>query len=413
MRKFTLFILVASFFGCKQPEKNIIQFSSQLDTLIIKTVKQKGTRSFTLGASSASFRDTNEWKNLNWFDGYPDYKIIYPDNIEDLKLGFQYIMFDSLRFFDKKTKKTLWQKTPSLADRQIIKITGIMDNKEIFIVDSNHNKDLRDDSIRTFGEFDWTYNNNLILCNYSIDLGTNVFKDSSWFQIGLSNNELLESTAQHLFTDFYIDNTNYQIGVIDVNSTTFDFYEPVLYTLMDNGVNKDTILMHDIVNYGEYIKLGKNYYKFHDLYNGCGTIVLTKENRFDTIIGTQIGMLAPNFKCTTIHNDTINSDNLDWHKSLLIANFSGCTGRSYDKFKELNILLGDTINIIGLESGINIDIGGILIDVEIDYNKEIYKKYRDAYSSYDCYLIDPSKRIIDKFDIFDWEVYLSDFLPKE
>ena len=171
--------------------------------------------------------------------------------------------------------------------------------------------------------------------------------------------------------------------------------------------------MRDIINYGEYVRLGKDYYKFHDLYNGCGTIVLTKEERFDTIIGTQIGMLAPKFQCFTIHNDTISSDNLDWHKPILIANFSGCTGRSYDKFNELNTLLGDTINIIGLESGINKDIGGILVDVEIEYNKDIYKKYRNAYSSYDCYLIDTNKRIIDKFDIFDWETYLTEFIPED
>lgn len=413
MRKFTLLILVVSFFGCKQPEKNIIQFSSQLDTLIIKTVKQKGTGLFMSGAGSATFRDTNDWKNLDWFDGYPDYKVIYPDNVEDLKLGFQYIMFDSLRFYNEKSKEIFWQKNLTLADQQILMITGIIDNNEVFIVDNNHNKDLRDDSIRAFREWDWSYNNNLILCKYSIDCGTNVYEDSSWFQIGLNNNQLYQSTAQHLIADFSIDDNKYRIGIIDENSSTFGFFKPVLCTLMDNGVNKDTVLIRDIVNYGEYVKLGKEYYKFHDLYDGCGTIVLTKENRFDTIIGTQIGMLAPNFKCSTIHNDTMSSDNLDWHKSLLIANFSRCTGRSYDKFKELNALLSDTINIIGLESGINKDIGGILIDVEIDYNKEFYKKYRDAYSSYDCYLIDTNKRIIDKFDIFDWEDYLTDFLPKD
>jgi len=147
------------FFGCKQPEKNINQFSSQLDTLIIKTVKQKGTGLFLSGAGSASFRDTNDWKNLDWFDGYPDYKITFPDNIEDLKLSFQYIMFDSLRFYDEKSKKSLWQKNLSLADQQILMITGIIDNKEVFIVDNNHNKDLRDDSVRVFGEWDWSFKN--------------------------------------------------------------------------------------------------------------------------------------------------------------------------------------------------------------------------------------------------------------
>ena len=107
----------------------------------------------------------------------------------------------------------------------------------------------------------------MVLCKYSIDLGVNVIQDSSWFQIGLNKNHLLQSAAQHLIADFSIDYNKYRIGVIDDNSSTFDFFRPVLCTLMDNGVNKDTILMRDIVNYGEYVKLGKDYYKFHDIYN--------------------------------------------------------------------------------------------------------------------------------------------------
>lgn len=415
MKKITLFITIVIIIGCSQTyhNHNLNQFTSQSDTLIIKSLKQKGVGLFKHGATSATFRDTNEWKNLEWFEGYPDYKIIFPDNIEDLKLGFHYIWFSPLRYFDEKSNKTFVQKNTTLADQQIIMIEGKIDDKEVFIVDINNNKDLRDDSIRTFGEWDWNYINNLILCKYTIDLGNEIIEDSSWFQIGSNKNYLLESTAQYLLADIFIDNVKYQFGVIDENSTTFCFFRPILSLFENNGVKKDTILMRDIVKFGEYVRLGKNNYKFHDLYNGCGTIVLTKEERFDTLIGTQTGMLAPLFNCLTIHGDTISSNEMDWKKPLLIANFSGCTKRSYDEFKKLYTRLGNSLNIIGLEPGIKKDIGGILIDVENEYNKNIYKEYRDAYSSYDCYLIDTDKRIADKFEIFDWEDYLHEYMPED
>jgi hypothetical protein len=63
----------------------------------------------------------------------------------------------------------------------------------------------------------------------------------------------------------------------------------------------------------------------------------------------------------------------------------------------------DSLNIIALEHNEIKGLDGIVINVSGDVNKEAYDIYRNAYSNYDCYLINRSGRIIDKFQIFDWE----------
>ena len=409
MKSLKLIILIILLIGCSETKNHPNQFSSLSDTLIIHSHKHKGTGLFNVGAGAATFKDTSDLKSMEDFYFYPDYRVIYPENMEDLKLGFQIIAFDSLRYFNETLDNTKYQNINSLADRQILMITGRINDTEVFMVDDNHNQDFRDDSIRIMKDWDWYSEENLILCNYNLDLENQTVKDSGWFRIGNYYDRMLHSASQHLLADLSIDEKRFKIGIADYNAVSFDFYRPVLALLESDEMIRDTLLKRDIIYPGEYLKLGKHHYKFHDLYNGSGTIVLTKEERFDTLVGTQVGMLAPDFKCLSIQGDTLKMNDLIKGKPLLLANYSGCTSRSYNIFKKLNSECEESFQIIGLEHGINKIMDGTHVDIKLEYNKDIYEKYRKAYSSYDCYLIGTGGRILDKFDIFDWEEYLSDY----
>lgn len=405
---FALILIVSiCLFSCSGPDKEINIFTESHDTLIISSHKVKGIGLFLHGAGPLTFRDTSDWKSLDWFRLYPDYKITYPNNIQNIKLGFFSLMIRPLRYYDYETGEEYFQENLSVADKQMIVISGIMEDDTVFVVDANNNKDLSDDTIRVFKTFDWIGNKNLIKCYYSVQRKNEIKRDSGWIQIGKGNYGILDYSAQYMEANLIINKNIYKIGVIDDNSGSFCFFTPMMALLSENGNERDTLLLRDYVKLEDYIKLGEYYYKFYDFFSGGGTIVLTKEEDYSNKIGVQAGMLAPDFRAKTLSGDTINSTDFEG-KKIMVANFSGCTSRSYDVYRNIVEVLGDKIVIIGLESGIDENIGGILIDVEEEYNNDIYKSFRNAYSSYDCYLIEEDGRISKKFSIFDWEVYLKD-----
>ena len=397
----TIILLLA--IGCHEKTDNQNIFSSQTDTLFIQTTKLKGDSLFNLGAGSATFKDTSDWKKLDWFQYYPDYPIIYPDSIKNLELGFIVLMFDSLTYYDLESNQVFKQKNYSLADREILMIRGLMQDKEIFIVDQNNNKDLTDDTIRVFQEWNWKSDERLIPIRFDIDFGKVFLHEMGWYKIGFNRGTLLNSTSQFLLSKFTIDNETFVVGVADGNGSTFDFYRPIMYPFVENGISRDTLIMGDIVNFKEYIKLGQDYYKFEQLYNGSGTIVLVKESNFNSLVGTQIGMIAPTTDFTTITGKQYNIKNFS-EKPILIANISGCSPQSYEQYKEIIDSYSDKIDIIGVEHSIKENIGGLMVDISDSVNSDFYKNYRNAYSSYDCYLINKEKRIIDKFGVFDWKI---------
>lgn len=397
-----MIIILLLAIGCQEKADNQNIFSSQTDTLFIKTTKLKGDSLFNLGAGSATFKDTSDWKKLDWFQYYPDYPIIYPGSIKNLELGFIVLMFDSLTYYDFESDQVFKQKNYSLADREIIMIKGLLNDKEIFIVDQNNNKDLTDDTIRVFQEWNWKSDASLIPIQYTIDFGNVQKHETGWYKIGLNRGTLLNSTSQFLLSKFTIDNESFVVGVADGNGSTFDFYRPIMYPFVENGISRDTLIMSDIVNLKEYIKLGRNYYKFEQLYNGCGTIVLVKERNFNSLVGTQIGMIAPMTDFTTITGKQYHIKNF-LEKPILIANISNCSPQSYEQYKEIIGSYSDKIDIIGVEYSIKENIGGLMIDISDSVNSDFYKNYRNAYSSYDCYLINKEKKVIDKFGVFEWK----------
>ena len=134
-----IFVLLLTV-GCQEKNKDQGVYTSQTDTLFLQITRMKGDSLFNLGASNTTFRDTNDWKQLEGFNYYPDYTIVYPENIEKMELGFIILMFDSLSYFDPATKQVLKQQNFSLADRQVLMIKGLMKDSEIFIIDQNNNR---------------------------------------------------------------------------------------------------------------------------------------------------------------------------------------------------------------------------------------------------------------------------------
>jgi hypothetical protein len=132
---------------------------------------------------------------------------------------------------------------------------------------------------------------------------------------------------------------------------------------------------------------------------------LIKEKNFQGKVGTQVGMMAPGFECKTTAGELVKCD--DFKGQLLIANVSGCTPRSYDCYNQLLSAYCTMICILGIENGNIESINGKVIDAGDKFNKDFYDKYRKEYSSYNCYLVNTDGRIINKFEVFDWEVNLS------
>lgn len=395
------------FSGCNsnKPQTNYFSYSS--DTLIIETKKIEGNGLFTPGASRLRFRDTAEWKELlDWFD----FQFVYPEKLKETKIEIFSIIHVPLKYYNKLKYDTL-QKFSSEQENTIGIVSGIIDNDEVFIVDENNNKDFRDDSIRVFNEWDWWSDENLIKCEYIIEKEKETISDFGWIKIGRRKDDLLFTNCQHLEATFSIDDIKYKLGVIDDNSNSFCFIRPEFALLGENEVMRDTLFERDLLKLKEYIKLGNFYYAIKDFYSGSGTIVLVKEENFESKVGVQIGTNAPSFKFVSTTGDTISSSeykNYDY----LIANVSGCSPRSFDIFEEILNGINSKLKLIGINSGVKRGLKGVLIDVEDQYNNEMYVNYRNAYSSYDCYLINKEGRIIDKFKISNWESNLTEFISK-
>lgn len=190
----------------------------------------------------------------------------------------------------------------------------------------------------------------------------------------------------------------------------FVFLSQFFALLGENEVLRDTLLERDLLNLGEFIRLGKSYYKIEDFYSGSGTIELIKIDDFESKVGVQVEAIAPSFRFISTEGDTIYSSSHYKNTNFLIANVSGCTPRSFDVFNEIQMETTKNLKLIGINSGIKKDLKGVVLDVENEFNNEMYSSYRNAYSSYDCYLINKDGRIIDKFSIFDWKSHLNEFL---
>jgi peroxiredoxin len=385
--------------GCSPKNKQVNQFNSFIDTLVFNTEKIKGVGLFTPMAGKIYLFDTTK------FYKYP---VKFPKNITDIKIAYNIIDFKKFNYADFHNKDK-WN-DPVLRNNSICIMSGQRGNDTIFIVDENNNKDFRDDSIRLFQKMDWKSFAKLIKIKYLIEKGSKWVEDSSWVNIGtIEGNEFI-FVSHHLESTCSIDNQIYQIGVADRQSN-FSFDEPILALISQNGIKKDTLLEPELLKKGEYLKLKDTYYRFDTISNDGKSITLIKEKDFNSKIGTQVGMIAPDFNCKSIYGDTISF--IDYKgKYLLLVNISACWSpqSSYKCYKDLTESYKDKIEFLGIDIspvilGNNIKdlkLSGKFIIADGEENKMI-KKYRPDYCSRTCFLINPEGRIVDKFEIFDWK----------
>ncbi len=404
--------------GCSPKKEQVNHFSSSNDTIILKAEKVKGLGVFSAGAGEIYFKDTIEEY---------DYPVIFPKNITDIKLAWQYVDMKPFEYgyskkgeFDKSTflkyvsaMKIDTFNIPSIKDNSISIMSGRRGNDTIFIVDENNNKDFRDDSVRLYYKMDWKTTSKLIKCKYKIYNGQKMVEDSSWVNIGnMGNKELLFFVSHHLESTFSIDNKNYQIGVVDRQSN-FCFDEPILALTSQNGIKKDTLLEKDLLKKGECLKIKDTYYRFDEISNDGKFITLIKEKDFNNIVGTQVGMLAPDFNCHSIDGDFISLKDYKG-KYFLLINVSACYSEksSYECYKELTETYNGKFDFLGIDNSpvtlrnnirtLNLSGKFAIVDENV-----MLKAYRPEFCSRTCYLINPEGRIVDKFKIFDWKSNLA------
>ncbi len=403
-------------FGCNSKSKQVNHFTSLNDTIILVTDKIKGNGIFQGEACEMIFKDTTE-RYL--------YPVLFPKNIKDIKLAYQHIDFkpfkykflkndtsDNLANFLKENypPKIDTLNLPTLKENYICIMSGRIGQDTIFIVDENGNQDFRDDSVRHYKKIDWESTSGLIKCKHIIYNGKGRVKDSSWVDIGfVMNGEWFYSVPQHLVSNFSIDSQDYQVGIKD-SQMDFCFDSPIMALLAENGIKKDTLLVSDLLSKGEYLKLKNSYYRFENVSNDGKYITLIREKDFDSKIGVQVGMKAPDFNCPSIDG---NSASLSEYKGkyLLLINVTGCWSKvsSYECYKNITETYKGKIEFLGIDNSLeilrqnikNLKLTGRFIIA--DNNQIIQKAFRPSYCSRTCFLINPEGRIIDKFEIFDWK----------
>jgi hypothetical protein len=370
-------ILILVISSCSHHKGRSNQFESTRDTLIIECKKQKGDGLFEGGVTSSDFTDsTAEF----------DHTVIYPEQLTDIKRDQMNI--------------DIGAEKPDYIDL----IIGNLGKLKAFVVDENNNQDFRDDSIRILKPIVWNNDNDLIKCKFFRSIGQVPTLDSSWIRIGEMDNDVWYGKCEHLIAEFNIGNNSFKVGANDLRTGWFEYKESTEIALIrENKIEKDTLLEKNLLKIGEFLNLNGIYYRFASVNKNGDYLTLIKEQNFSKEIGTQVGMIAPDFRCKTVSGDTIRSSDLH-DKILLIANSCGCGGdeKSTRAFYDMRNLYADKIVIIRLDSEIEKESGGMQIDVDDRFNKDIHQKYRNMYCSRTCYVIDKSNRIIDKFPIADW-----------
>lgn len=366
---------------CQNPaKKQPNYFSSNEDTLLIKTEVVKGTEPFSFGAITIQFKDT-----IDLFE----YPIIYPNNLSNIRGTRMWVDFKTqFDFID------------------IIK--GSIGNEDVIIIDQNNNKDFTDDENIKILPIDWYSSENSIPVDFIISNGLDTIRSSSWIRLGTQNGNIFYAVDEHRIAEFTIDQEIFKIGVFDQPSASTFTYgvnpEITLFTY------EDSIKLSELLRIGEFISLNGIYYKFDSINNNGEYLSLVKERNFEKKIGTQVGMIAPDFIYKSVKGDTMGTKRLH-DKPLIIANSCGCGGdvKSTQTFYDIKERYKDIVYALRLDSGIDeIDVWSI--DMNDDFNKDAYNKFRQTYCSRVCYIIGKNGRVLDKFVITDWELFLPKYL---
>lgn len=363
------------------------QFSSSADTLLIRTSRVKGKGIFDFSGGSIEFTDT-----ANLFD----YPIDYPDSLTKIlgircPVDFKY----ELDYVDM--------------------ISGQLPSKDfVVIVDQNNNHSFRDDTIFSLRPIDWYSSRNSIPVTFLVSDGTDTIQSHSWIRIGYWDGDIIYGRDEYLSASISIDDKHFNVGIIDEPlSGSFTYgLEPQIALLSTGLSKKDSIEVGDLIGMGEYLKLNEAYYKFGSISNNGNHLILIKEKNFKNKIGTQIGMLTPEFTFKSTSGGTVNTSLLH-DKPLIIANSCGCGGdtKSSQAYFEMRETYKEDAYVLRLDSDFPENPSDAwMINIGDEDNKDCYYKFRQVYCSRICYVVGQNRRILDKFQITDWKKNLSKLL---
>lgn len=424
---FIIFILVV--ISCNNFKTNDNKFSSSDKILNLETTKHKGCGLFEPSTGSLYFQKPSE----NHFglvfklpQGIDSIKIatklldIKPSIYKSFKNGGDTASFNySVTKFNIDTANIPKQE---IKQNYLSILKGNINDSTIIIVDQNNNRDFTDDPIRAIEPMQWKSIKSLIDFNYEIFNDSVIVAAHSWANIGQSkkNDNLLCFVSHFVSSKFSIDDNSYTIAVSD-GQWNCSFDEISIAIIEENGIKKDTLITQDYLKRGEYLKLGNQYYKFEDISNDGSKIKLIKEDNFENKIGTQVGMIAPNFTSKSLAGNIISLNDYKG-QFLLIANLTGCWSKisSYQHYKDITESLKGKINFIGIDNSTeslpinikNLELSGQFIFAE-ENNDEIQKYYRPDFSSRTCFLINQEGRVLDKFEISEWKKSLMNHFKEE
>ena len=393
-RLFQILLFILIFSGCQNINKESNNFTSSENKLKILTRKSKGQGVFGIGASKLYMKDTTE-----------DFisTIIYPSDIKSIKRTEKCIDFAVHRFyrFKEGDKDYLDFLTKDISLNNIDTsnclprtknyiniIEGYKNEQRVFIVDENNNKDLTDDSVRFVYEIDYTNPDNLVECHFQMYNGEKIVDEKSWLNIGVGKGgeQLYCGEYEHCVADFTIDKKHFSMAINDNGASDFsyDLYNPMAlrFVLIDTQDKNKVYYQSDFLQLGEVFCLNKIYYRIEEISHNGGQLTLVKEKDFEKRIGTQIGMISPDFECISTTGDTIRSNNFR-DKNTIIINMCGCGGDtlSVSSYKQIIAKYSEIMNIIGVDSQFSNDLDGILINSEDPFNKKFYENYRKTYCS--------------------------------
>ena len=417
MKNYILSALLLSLvlIGCQQGRNTLNSFSSTNDTLIINTVKQKGLGVFQYSASPLYTKDTSETFITT---------IIYPTGIENIKRSEKCVDLKTYAHYaHKKGQAFFWDKLVEDIEKNRIDtsvflpevnnyiniLEGYVDGKRIIVVDENNNMDLTDDSIRMLEKIEWLNPDHFVECRFPISNGKEIVKEKSWinFKPEEGYDELLCGKFEHVVAEFRVDSRQFRIASINYGSSdfTYDPYLPpmLLFVLLNEEEEKKELTGTDYIQLGQFVNLNDQYYCIQDISHNGGQFTLVRENYFSKKVGTQLGMIAPDFICVTENGDTISSMNLK-DKGIIVVNMCGCNG-DYEIFKAYEDIVseyGENYHVLGVDSQFSENMSGMLINSENPFNEEFYLNYRQAYCSYVSYVINKEFRIDNKFQTRKW-----------
>jgi hypothetical protein len=382
--KISVFIILTFgavlFSGCHDNGSGDNQFSSTADTLHVRTSRVKGTSVFDFIAGSVAFQDTTNLFN---------YPVDYPDSLINITGVRQAV--------DPRNKLDY-----------IDMIGGQLPSRDyVVIVDQNNNHSFRDDSVFTLQSIDWYSSRNSVPVTFSIFDGADTIQSHSWIRMGYWKEAILFGRDEHLSAAISIDGKRFSFGIIDSPFCTSFGYglEPEIALLATGQEEKDSIEVRDLIKLKEYLKINDVFYKFDSISNDGSYLRLVKEMNFANKVGTQIGMLAPDFIFKSTSGDTVNTSLLN-DKPLIVANSCGCGGdmESSAAYFEMRETFREDAYVLGLDSHFPKNSPDEwTINMGDEFNKDCYDKFRQAYCSRICYVVGLNRRIVNKFQITNWK----------